>query len=143
MNKANHGNDDTNNKNNLDTVKNWSENVYRQNLDNDKIKQGCRLCIPALLLSLLPLLNYFRYSKISPGWQSNASHIASSVEKRMAEIFPFFIFERLTFDTPTFSDSSFSDILRSAITLSNLSIICPISYPPYSVSSACVCKVMP
>ena len=52
--------------------------------------------------------------------------MASKVEKRIAEILPFFIFERFTFDTPTFSESSFSDILRSAITLSNLKIICPI-----------------
>ena len=80
---------------------------------------------------------------MSPGWQSSASQMASNVEKRIADIFPFFILDKLTFDTPTFSDNSLSEILRSAITLSNLSIICPIFVPPYSVSSDCVCNVMP
>ena len=80
---------------------------------------------------------------MSPGWQSSASQMASNVEKRIADIFPFFILDKLTFDTPTFSDNSLSEILRSAITLSNLSIICPIFFPPYSVSSYCLCKEMP
>lgn len=69
----------------------------------------------------------FVYSNISPGWQSSASHIASSVENLIALILPFFILERLTFDTPTLSDSSFSEIFLSAMTLSSLSMICPIS----------------
>ena len=70
---------------------------------------------------------------MSPGWQSNASQIASSVENLIAEILPFFIFERLTFDTPTFSDSSLSDIFLSAMTLSSLKMICPI-FPLLTVS---------
>lgn len=85
---------------------------------------------------------YFSYSKMSPGWQSSASHIASSVENLIADILPFFIFERLTFDTPTFSDSSLSEIFLSAITLSSLNIICPI-FPPYRVSSDWIWRVLP
>ena len=71
----------------------------------------------------LGCLIYFLNSKISPGWQSRVSQIASKVEKRIALIFPVFIFERFTLAIPTFSESSFSDILRSAITLSSLKII--------------------
>ena len=40
MNKANHVNDDTNNKSNLDTVKNGSGIVPAQNLDNGKMVQA-------------------------------------------------------------------------------------------------------
>ena len=36
----------------------------------------------------------FINSNMSPGWQSNTSQIALSVEKRIALIFPVFIFER-------------------------------------------------
>ena len=60
--------------------------------------------------------------------------MASKVEKRMALIFPVFIFDKLTFATPTFSESSFNDIFLSAITLSNRKII---AIPAtYNVSSA-------
>lgn len=64
-----------------------------------------------------------RYSKISPGWQSSTSHIASNVEKRTAFTLPVFKLERLTLEIPTFAESSFNDIFRSAITRSSLSII--------------------
>ena len=36
-----------------------------------------------------------RYSKISPGWHSNALQMASKVENRTAFAFPFFKIERL------------------------------------------------
>lgn len=65
------------------------------------------------------------YSNISPGWQFNTSQIAASVEKRMALMCPFFIFERLTFATPTFSDNSFKLIFLSAITRSSRNMMCP------------------
>lgn len=41
--------------------------------------------------------------------------MASSVEKRMALIFPVLILERLTLAIPTFSANSFKDIFRSAL----------------------------
>ena len=63
---------------------------------------------------------------MSPGWQSNASQIPHNVEKRIAFTWPFFSFDKLTFETPVFSASSFKDIFLSAITLSNLKIISPI-----------------
>lgn len=62
-------------------------------------------------------------SRISPGWQSRTSHIASSVEKRMALTFPVFILDRFTFASPTLSDNSLSDIFLSAITRSSRKII--------------------
>lgn len=40
------------------------------------------------------VLSSFINSNMSPGWQSNTSQIALSVEKRIALIFPVFIFER-------------------------------------------------
>ena len=82
------------------------------------------------------------YSRISPGWQFSASQIATSVEKRMALIFPVFILDKLTFATPTFSESSFKLILRSAITRSRRRMIFPIP-APQSVSSASCCKFSP
>ena len=42
----------------------------------------------------------FRYSKMSPGWQSNALHIAS-VLKRIALAFPVFSIKRLDNGEPT------------------------------------------
>lgn len=83
----------------------------------------------------------FLYSKISPGWQSRTSHIASKVENRIALIFPVFILDRLTLATPTFSDNYFKDIFLSAITLSNLIIIGKLS--PHNVSSDSFCKSQP
>ena len=69
----------------------------------------------------------FRVSHIVLASSTYNNGIFTPVENLMADILPFFIFERLTFDTPTFSDNSFSEILRSAITLSSRKIICPIS----------------
>ena len=60
---------------------------------------------------------------MSPGWHCRTSHIAAKVEKRMALMRPFFIFERLTFATPTFSDNSFRLIFLSAMTRSSLNTI--------------------
>ena len=65
----------------------------------------------------------FLYSRISPGWQSSALQMPSSVENLTPFTLPVFIFYCLTLEMPTFSASSFRDILRSAIILSSLSII--------------------
>ena len=78
----------------------------------------------------------FSYSSISPGWQSSASQIASRVEKRIAEIFPVLSFDRLTLVIPTFSESSLSDIFLSAMTLSSLNIIFPITIKSHHLVSA-------
>ena len=79
---------------------------------------------------------------MSPGWQSSASHMASSVEKRIALTLPVFIFDRFTFAMPARSDSSFKDIFRSAMTLSSLSII-GIPHHPHKVSSESRCSSVP
>ena len=47
---------------------------------------------------------------MSPGWQSNALQMASSVENRTALAFPVFNTERLAGVMPIFSDSSLRDI---------------------------------
>ena len=62
-------------------------------------------------------------SRISPGWHSNARHIASSVEKRTALALPVLRIERLTIDISTFSANSESDILRRASITSKFTII--------------------
>jgi len=54
------------------------------------------------------------YSKISPGWQSNALQIASNVENRIAFALPFLSMERLAIVIPTFSVSSVTLIFRFA-----------------------------
>lgn len=64
-----------------------------------------------------------RCSIISPGWQSNASQMASSVEKRIARDLPVLSFERFTTDTPTLSASSERVILRRASIISRFEII--------------------
>ena len=69
------------------------------------------------------------YFNTSPGVQSSASQIPARVEKRIALILLFLIFDRLTFDMPTFSASSFSDICRSAIMTSSFKMIFPIFAP--------------
>ena len=69
------------------------------------------------------------YSSISPASQLSASHIAASVEKRIAVTLLFFIFERLTFEIPTLSASSFNDIFLSTIILSRRKTIFPILSP--------------
>ena len=65
----------------------------------------------------------FLYTKISPGWQSSTSQIASRVENRMAFTLPVFSLERFTFAIPTLLDNSFNDIFRSDITRLSLRII--------------------
>jgi len=55
-----------------------------------------------------------RNSRISPGWQSSALQIASSVEKRTAFALPFFRIEMFAMVMPTFSVSSVTLILRFA-----------------------------
>ena len=64
-----------------------------------------------------------RYSRMSPGWQSNSLQIASSVEKRIAFAFPVFRIERLAGVRSIFSASSLSEIFRFAIITSKFTII--------------------
>ncbi len=59
-------------------------------------------------------ISYFLYSKISPGWHSNALQIASKVEKRTALALPFFSTEIFAIVMPTFSASSVTLIFRFA-----------------------------
>jgi len=66
---------------------------------------------------------YFLYSKISPGWQSNALQIASKVRNRMAFTLPFFNTEIFAIVIPTFSDSSVTLIFRFANMTSILMMI--------------------
>lgn len=60
---------------------------------------------------------------MSPGWQSRALHIASSVEKRMALALPFFKIERLAMVIPTFCVSLVTLIFLLASMTSILMII--------------------
>lgn len=50
-------------------------------------------------------IGYFLYSKISPGWQSKASQMASSVDKRTAFALLFFKMDIFASVMPTFSAS--------------------------------------
>src|SRR5690606_1649890 len=68
-------------------------------------------------------LSSFKYSKISPGWQSNALQITSSVLNRIAFAFPVFKIERLDSVRSTLSESSFSEIFRFAIITSKFTIM--------------------
>src|SRR5690606_37811290 len=73
------------------------------------------------------------YSKISPGWQSNALQIASKVEKRIAFALPFFNIEIFAIVLPTFSESSVTLIFRFANITSRFTIMAIIS--PQTVKS--------
>src|SRR5665213_698427 len=73
---------------------------------------------------ILPLLVFSgRNSKVSPGWQSSVSQIASSVEKRMALALPVLRMDRFCGVNSTASDRSFSRILRCARTTSRLTMM--------------------
>ena len=64
-----------------------------------------------------------RYSKISPGWHSSVSQIASSVEKRMALALPVLRMDRFCGVMSTASARSFRRILRCARTTSRLTMM--------------------
>jgi len=64
-----------------------------------------------------------RNSRISPGWQSSVSQIASSVEKRMALALPVLRMDRFCGVMSTASARSFSRILRCARTTSRLTMM--------------------
>jgi hypothetical protein len=66
---------------------------------------------------------YFRYSKTSPGWHSNALQIASKVDSRTALALPFFKMEMLAIVMPTLSASSVTLIFRFANMTSMLIMI--------------------
>lgn len=63
------------------------------------------------------------YSRISPGWQSNALQMAFKVLKRMAFALPVFRMDRFACVIPTFSASWPEDILRLASITSTFTII--------------------
>lgn len=79
----------------LDSVRTMAEDLFAgQCVDGDQA-----LCEAALILvssfgSPPCVLSSFINSNMPPGWQSNTSQIALSVEKRIALIFSVFIFER-------------------------------------------------
>jgi len=77
-------------------------------------------------------------SRISPGWQSRTSQIASNVEKRMALALPVFRIDRLDMVIPTFSESSVRLIFRLASITSRFTIIAMI----YTVRSWSFCMGM-
>ncbi len=60
---------------------------------------------------------------MSPGWQSSARHIASSVDSLTALALPFFKIDKLAIVIPTCSLNSLSDILRRAIITSKFTTI--------------------
>ncbi len=62
-------------------------------------------------------------SRISPGWQSRTSQMASSVESLMALTFPVLSLERLTLVIPTLLESSTRVIFLSSMTRSKRMII--------------------
>lgn len=72
---------------------------------------------------ILRIIGYFLCSSMSPGWQSRALHIASSVENRIAFAFPFFKMEIFAIVIPTFSASSVTPIFRFASKMSMLMMI--------------------
>src|SRR5205814_5467469 len=66
---------------------------------------------------------YFLYSKISPGWHSNALQIASKVDSRTALALLFFKMEMFAMVMPTFWASSVTLIFRLANMTSMLMMI--------------------
>ena len=76
-----------------------------------------------VVICLLFVSHFILYSRMSPGWQSKALQIDSSVVNLMAFAFPVFKMERLDKVKSTFSDSSFNDIFRLAIITSKFTMI--------------------
>src|SRR4051812_33313418 len=70
--------------------------------------------------------------RMSPGWHESASHIASSVEKRIARALPVLRIERFASVIPTRSASSVSVIRRSWSRSSSLTAIAT-SHRPFEV----------
>src|SRR3954466_7277402 len=70
--------------------------------------------------------------RMSPGWHESASHIASSVEKRIARALPVLRIERLASVIPTRSASSVNVIRRSWSRSSSLTAIA-MSHRPFEV----------
>jgi hypothetical protein len=68
-------------------------------------------------------INFYLYSKISPGWHSRALQIASRVDSRIAFALPFFKTEMLAIVMPTLSESSVTLIFRFANMTSMLMMI--------------------
>jgi len=68
-------------------------------------------------------MSFSVYSNKSPGWQSSALQMDSSVLNRMAFAFPVLRMERLASVRSTLSESSFNDIFRLAIMTSKFTVI--------------------
>ena len=88
-----------------------------------------RAVIHIHIIHIFHLLN----SRISPGWQSSTSQIASRVEKRIAFALPVYKMERFAGVIPIFAANSPEDIFRLASITSRLTIICIV--PSYIVKS--------
>lgn len=91
-------------------------------------KAGCPVRQPAFInyYSLCPS----RYSSKSPGWQSSALQMASSVDSRTALALPFFKMDKFAIVMPTRSESSVTLIFLFASITSILMIIA-IAFTPY------------
>lgn len=74
---------------------------------------GRMLCMTSQFFVIFPIYSLVN-SKISAGWQSNALHIAFSVENRIAFAFPDFKIERFAVVIPMVSANSLLFILRFA-----------------------------
>jgi len=76
-------------------------------------------------------ISSFLYSRMSPGWQSNALHSPARVENLIALAFPFFRIERFAMVMPTLSESSVTLIFRLARMTSMLTMIIVMSAISY------------
>ena len=82
-----------------------------------------RPVVPQLAVRRRVRIQFYLYSKISPGWHSSALQIASRVDSRIAFALPFFKTEMLAIVIPTFSASSVTLIFLLASMTSMLMII--------------------
>lgn len=83
-----------------------------------KVRAGLLHCINVIYAPSSAL-----YSRMSPGWQSNALQSASRVEKRTARALPVFKIDRFAAEIPTFSANSEEVIFLLANITSTLTII--------------------
>jgi hypothetical protein len=79
--------------------------------------------ITAIALRRCTGIQFYLYSKTSPGWHSKALQTASNVDKRIAFAFPFFNTEIFAIVIPTLSASSVTLIFLFASMTSMLMMI--------------------
>jgi len=96
--------------------------VNPRNLRTKSFSIRVYLC-PSVIETFFLLEVSGRNSRISPGWQSSVSQIASSVEKRMALALPVLRMDRFCGVMSTALAKSFSRILRCARTTSKLTMM--------------------